>query len=251
MRELDSMDYVFIDSDETIRACLLLNPVLDNPLDPMVYCYRDQGSQWQDTPGLRRVDYLNPNDLRNRASDPAPCIGQMNSRELFDDRPADRKQPDTEDAGEHDTSHLSASSLALSDSAYGSEILFTILPLPPVGHAKWPANRIPLLAKSLSEQNRQLPLDVLHHPAQGEDDTMQAIQLNEDNRTADTPEKRCLNYVIKEYRRSEERRKHRACFDGASTEDNKSKTVRRGAGQENLTGELMDSMARRLSAMCT
>jgi len=34
-------------------------------------------------------------------------------------------------------------------------------------------------------------------------------------------------------------------------EDPKSKSVRTGGGQENLTGELMDSMSRRLSAMST
>ena len=150
-----------------------------------------------------------------------------------------------------DTSYLSESSSGLSDSPHGSEILFTILPRPPVGHAKWPANRIPLLAKSLSQQNRQLPLNVLHRPAQGEDDPMHGIQFDEDYRMEDTPEKRRLNYLIKEYRRSDERRKRRPCFDGASTEDNKSKTVRTGAGEQNLTGELMDSMARRLSPMCT
>jgi len=42
-----------------------------------------------------------------------------------------------------------------------------------------------------------------------------------------------------------------AGFDAESTEDHKSKRVHKGAGQENLTGELMDSMARRLSAMST
>ena len=77
----------------------------------------------------------------------------MHARELFDDRAADREGSDTDDAREDDTSHLSESSSGLSDSAHGSETLFTILPRPPVGHAKWPANCIPLLAKSLSEQN--------------------------------------------------------------------------------------------------
>jgi len=62
--ELDSMDYVFIDCDETVRAWLLSNPVLDDALDLMVYCYRDRGSELQDTPALRRVDYLNQNDVR-------------------------------------------------------------------------------------------------------------------------------------------------------------------------------------------
>ena len=101
----------------------------------------------------------------------------MDSQELFDARPADREGSDTDDAREDDTSHLSESSSGLSDSAHGSEILFTILPRPPVGHTKWPANCIPLLAKSLSEPNRQLPLNVLHHPAQGEDDPMYGIQF--------------------------------------------------------------------------
>ena len=67
----------------------------------------------------------------------------------------------------------------------------------------------------------------------------------------DTHEKRRLNYLIKEYRRWDERRKGPAGFDPDSIEDPKSKRVRRGAGQENLTGEVMDSMPGRLSAMST
>ena len=71
----------------------------------------------------------------------------MHSRELVDDRPADREGSHTDDAHEVDTSHLLQSFSALSHSVHGSEILFTILPRHPVGHAKWPANRIHLLAK--------------------------------------------------------------------------------------------------------
>jgi len=67
----------------------------------------------------------------------------------------------------------------------------------------------------------------------------------------DTSEKRHLNYLIKAYRRCLEWGKRRAGFDAESTEDPKCKRVRKGAGQENLTGELMNSMARRLSAMST
>jgi len=36
MRELDCMDYVFRNSNETVRAWLLSNPVLDDPLDLIV-----------------------------------------------------------------------------------------------------------------------------------------------------------------------------------------------------------------------
>jgi len=57
------MDYLFIDSDETVRALLLSNPGLDDPLDLMVYCYRDRGAERQDTPALRRVDYRNQNNV--------------------------------------------------------------------------------------------------------------------------------------------------------------------------------------------
>jgi len=69
MRELDCMTYVFIHSDETMRACLVSNPVLDDPLDLMVYCYPDRGSGRQDTRALRTVDYLNQHDVRNWAHD--------------------------------------------------------------------------------------------------------------------------------------------------------------------------------------
>jgi len=134
-------------------------------------------------------------------------------------------------------------SSSLSDSAHGSEILFTILPRPPVGHAKSPANCIPLLPKSLSEQNGQLPLNVPPRPAQGKDNPMHGLQFNEDYRMGDRPEKGHLNYVIKQYRRSVETRKRRTGFDSESTEDPKGNRVRTGAVQQNLTGELMDSMA--------
>jgi len=79
MRELDSMDYVFIDSDKTVRASLLSNSVLNDPLDLMMYCYRDRGSERQDTPVLRRVDCLNQNDTRNWARDPAQRVGHIHS----------------------------------------------------------------------------------------------------------------------------------------------------------------------------
>jgi len=251
MRELDCMYHVFIDSDETVRAWLLSNGVLDDQLDLIVYCYRDPASERQDTLELTRVDYLNQNDVRNWACNPAQRIGQMHSRELFDNRPPDREGSDTDDACEDDTSHLSESSLGLSDSAHRCEILFTILQRPPVGDAKWPANRISLLAKSLTQQNRKLPLNVLHHPAQGEDDPMHGIQVDEDYPIEDTPEKHHLNYLIKEEWRSEETRKCRAGFDAPRSVDPQSKRVRTCGGVENLTGELMHLMARRLSAMST
>jgi len=77
----------------------------------------------------------------------------MHFREIFVNRPADREGSYAYDALDDETSYLTEASSGLSDSAHRSEILFTILPRPPIGHAKWPANHIPRLAKSLSEQN--------------------------------------------------------------------------------------------------
>jgi len=62
-RELDSTDYVFINSDETVRGWLLSNPMLDDPLNLIVYCYCDQESEQQETPAVRRIDSLNQNDV--------------------------------------------------------------------------------------------------------------------------------------------------------------------------------------------
>jgi len=52
------IDYVFIDSDKTVRAWLLSNPVLDDPLDHMIYCYLDEGDTRPATPSLRAHQYL-------------------------------------------------------------------------------------------------------------------------------------------------------------------------------------------------
>jgi len=141
----------------------------------------------------------------------------MYSHKIFGDTPADLETSDAENTYEDDTSHLSKASLRLSDSAHGSERLFTILPGPSIEYAKWPANRIPLLATSLSEQNRHLPLGVLHHPAQGEDDLMHGIQFDEDYHMEDMPKKCVFTSLIKEYRRSVETQKYHAGFDAKST----------------------------------
>jgi len=57
------MDYVFIAHDESVRAWLLSNPMVDNPLEHLVYCYSDQSSERQDIPALSRLDYPNANNI--------------------------------------------------------------------------------------------------------------------------------------------------------------------------------------------
>ena len=75
---------------------------------------------------------------------------------------------------------------------------------------------------------------------------MDRVQFDDE----DTPGKRRLNYILKEFGTSE-RQKCRAGIDAENIEDPESKRVCTGAGSESLTGELRESMARRLSEMST
>jgi hypothetical protein len=250
---LNNIDYVFIESDETVRAWLLSNPVLDDPLDLLVYCYRDRHDKRAVTPPLHRINYLHKTAVRDWARDAAQGIGQIDPprRAISVDRPVGGEDNDADEAYEDDTSNFDETATDLPDSVDRSKVPFTILPSPVVGVADWPATRIPLLAKSLSQLNRQLPLKTRHPSAQAEYGPMDCVQFDDDSRMEETPEKRRLNYLLKEFRRSEETRKRRADIDAENTEDPKSKRVYTGAGHEIWTGELMDSMARRLSEMST
>ena len=51
--QLSYIDYVFIENDEDVRAWLLSNAVLDDPLDLLVYCHRPETRGRLPTPPLR------------------------------------------------------------------------------------------------------------------------------------------------------------------------------------------------------
>ena len=63
------VDYVFINSDEGVRAWLLSNPVLKNPLDLLVYCDRVPGNNRPVKPPLRRNHYFAETAVANSAPD--------------------------------------------------------------------------------------------------------------------------------------------------------------------------------------
>ena len=71
------IDYVFIDSDETVRAWLLSNPVLDDPLDLMIYCYGDEGDTRPATPSLSAHQYLHEAGVADWADSAAGHMGNM------------------------------------------------------------------------------------------------------------------------------------------------------------------------------
>jgi len=61
--QLSYIDYVFIENDEDGRAWLLSNPVLDDPLDLLVYCHRPETWGRLPTPPLKGHNYLRENAI--------------------------------------------------------------------------------------------------------------------------------------------------------------------------------------------
>ena len=55
---LSWINYVFIDNDQAVRPWLLSNPVLDDPLDLLIYCHRVHREGREPTPELRWHYYL-------------------------------------------------------------------------------------------------------------------------------------------------------------------------------------------------
>jgi len=57
-QQVSCIDYIFNDSNESVKVWLLSNPVLNDPLDLMIYYYRDKGDTRTVTPSLRAHQYL-------------------------------------------------------------------------------------------------------------------------------------------------------------------------------------------------
>jgi len=74
--QLSYIDYIFIKNDENVRAWLLSNPVLEDPLDLLVYCHRPETQGRLPTPPLSGRNYLRENAIANWASTAVPgnCI---------------------------------------------------------------------------------------------------------------------------------------------------------------------------------
>jgi len=65
---LSWINYVFIDDDEAVRAWLLSNPVLEDPLNLLIYCDRPNNVSREPTPALRGHNYLVPDAVTNWAN---------------------------------------------------------------------------------------------------------------------------------------------------------------------------------------
>ena len=70
---------IFIDDYEAVRAWLLSNPVLEDPLDLLIYCHCLNKVSREPTPGLRGHNYLVPGAVINWAKQ---GIGETNCVEV-------------------------------------------------------------------------------------------------------------------------------------------------------------------------
>ena len=73
--QLSYIDYVFLENDVDLRAWLLSNLVLDDPLDQLVYGHGSDTRGRLPTPPLRGHNYLHENAIANWASTAAPGNG--------------------------------------------------------------------------------------------------------------------------------------------------------------------------------
>jgi len=137
--QLSYIDYVFIENDKDVRAWLLSNPVLDDPLDLLVYCHCPATRGRLPTTPLRGHNYLRDNAIANWASTAAP------GNHIQTARSEARTDPGPSNAGgqheQRDNSPLflpglTSSSSDVSDAEEGYQASIGALPSPVADRSK-------------------------------------------------------------------------------------------------------------------
>jgi len=158
---LSSVDYVLIKSDKDVRAWLLSNPVLEDPLNLMVYCHRPATRETAASPPLRGHNYLPESPIANWARQAGARTGiQAPEREV-------RPDPGPANAGGNQgyDSPLflpvpSSSSSDVSDDDEGCEAIIGTSPSAIADPAKSLHCRIPLAIHTLSQMNTNAGLEL-------------------------------------------------------------------------------------------
>jgi len=160
------IDYVFIDSDETVRAWFLSNPVLDDPLDLMIYSYRDEGPTGPATLSLRAHQYRYEDAVADWADSAAGQMGNMHCRAPY--VPPRFDYGNAHRSGDHQDENAtsvslpasSGSSFDVADSRYQGQDTRGIPP-PPLGETvETSMAGTPLGVKSLNRLNVPMSSDL-------------------------------------------------------------------------------------------
>jgi len=146
--QLSYRDYVFIASVQEVRAWLLSNPVLEDPLDLLVFCHRPETRERAASPPLRGQNYLPENAIANWAWQAGAHTGiQAPQREV---RPDPGPATDGGNLGNHSPLFLtvpSSSSSYVSHAGKGCEAIIGTSPSAVGDPAKSIHYRIPLISK--------------------------------------------------------------------------------------------------------
>jgi len=151
---LSYINYVFIENDEDVTAWLLSNPVLEDPLDLLVYCHRRYTADRVPTPPLRRHNYLPEYAIADWARQAGAHTGIEAPRKEV------RPDPGPANAGGNQANDSplflpvsSSSSSDVSDAGDGCEAIIGTSPSPVADPTQSPYFRILLAIQSLSKIN--------------------------------------------------------------------------------------------------
>ena len=180
-----------------MRAWLLSNPVLEDPLDLLVYCHRVPGNNRPVTPPLQRHNYLAESAVANWARDAGGPRGGA-------PQTGTRAEAGEQQAQETPDPSFSISFGAPSDvsgAMEGGDGSVSQLPSPSGDRSESPTNRIPLGVKSLSLLNMQQLSELRRRPPLGNKHMAQFDDENSDEPKSKRP---YLGYVTREVLRCEE-----------------------------------------------
>jgi len=226
---LTLVDSICVYNDENVRTWLLSNSVLDDPLEPIVYCYRPRNDKRLNTAEPRVLPYLGEDAVRNWAHDPAAGIGQVHFRALQPDARPDNWQANDGQANEaakafeHERSHFSDSPSDAAEAVDERDDLSGIFPSPVGERAESPTNRFPLAVRSSRLLNQQLPLHLVHRSGQVDKERKRGTQFDTENSDDATPRRVRLSSIDKEFLIAEEGWKCGAQFDDENGQEPKVK----------------------------
>jgi len=167
------LDYIFIESQETVRGWHLSNRVLDKQLDLMIYYYGDERDTQPATPSLRAHQYLNDDAVADWADSKAGRMGNMHYRAPYVPPRCDYGNANR--SGNHEDGDALSASLSGS-SGSSSDVADTRhkgqdsprMPPPLVADTVESAMaRTPLTVKSLRRLNVLMSSDLLGHLTHG------------------------------------------------------------------------------------
>jgi hypothetical protein len=225
---LSYINYVFIENDEDVRAWLLSNPVLEDPLDLLVYCHRRYTADRVPTPPLRRHNYLPENAIADWARQAGARTGIQAPRKEV------RPDPGPANAGGNQANDSplflpvsSSSSSDVSDAGEGCEAIIGTSPSPVADPTESPHFRIPLAIQSPSKMNTHYGWDLGGRGGETPD-----VKVRKRGAPSDSEDWEHLNKKlrqasnVREWLKATEDRKRRAQFDDEKGDEDASPVKR-------------------------